>query len=213
VPADTRNMLEQPLSQRLREIREGRTAPVEAEPALEAVPEALPEPPPRTPLGRLLVEKGALSEADLGLALAHQREDGRPLGQILLEMGAVTPSDLARTLTEQHGFDFTASLRRRLSAVESPEEAEAPDEGPDEGAPGGERYLVREPGLGDPLHVADSFLDAADAAFELIEDRDPERLEIVRARDGGLEHLWSYNRADTELAAADGYENEPPLAS
>src|SRR5579859_1823322 len=68
VPADTRNMLDQPLSQRLREIREGRTAPAEAEPALEAVPEALPEPPPRTPLGRLLVEKGVLSEADLGLA-------------------------------------------------------------------------------------------------------------------------------------------------
>ena len=206
-------MLDQPLSQRLREIREGRTAPEEAEPALEAVPAALPELPPRTPLGRLLVEKGVLSEADLGLALAHQREDGRPLGQILLEMGSVTPSDLARTLTEQHGFDFTASLRRRLSAVESPEDAEAADEGPDEEPPGGERYLVREPGLGEPLHVADSFLDAADAAFELIEDRDPERLEIVRARDGGLEHLWSYNRADTEEPVSAGHSDEPPLAS
>ena len=207
MPADTRNMLDQPLSQRLREVREGRTAPGEADPALQVVPDALPEPPPRTPLGRLLVEKGVLSEADLDLALEHQREDGRPLGQILLEMGAVTQSDLARTLTEQHGFDFTASLRRRLSAVESPEEPEPEEQGWNDEPPGGERYLVREPGLGDPLHVAESFLDAADAAFELIEDRDPERLEIVRARDGDLEQLWSYNRADSDQPA------DPPLAS
>jgi hypothetical protein len=167
----------------------------------------MPEPPRRTPLGRLLVEKGALSEADLELALERQPGDGRPLGQILLEMGSVTHADLARTLTEQHGFDFNASLRRRLTAVGSPEDARPEEQGWNEEPRGGERYIVREPGFDVPLHVADSFLDAADAAFELIEDRDPEQLEIVRARDGGLEHLWAYDRGASDGSAA------PPLAS
>ena len=201
-------MLDQPLSQRLREVREQQSAP-----AGEPAPEALPELPRRTPLGRLLVEKGVLSETDLERALERQRDEGQPLGQILLDMGVVTRQNLARTLTGQHGFDFTASLRRRLSAVEDGE-PEVEQLEPQEEAPGSERYLVRESGLGEPLHVADSFLDAADAAFELIEERDPGALEIVRARDGELEHLWSYSRADTEQPEPPaGHSAEPPPAS
>src|SRR5437870_3406482 len=109
-------MLEQPLSNRLREIRE-----THAPPAPDPAPtEELPR---RLPLGQLLIAKGLLSETDLGLALAHQRNDGRPLGQILLSMGIVNEQELARTLTEQHGFDFSTSLRRRLSpgAAQMPE--------------------------------------------------------------------------------------------
>jgi hypothetical protein len=187
-------MLDQPLSQRLREVREGHA--LDAEPAPDA------DLPRRLPLGELLVEKGLISESDLGLALAHQRIDGRPLGQVLLGMGVVTEQELARTLTEQHGFDFSGALRRRLSGGGEHYEPEMEAPEPEEEAPSGERYLVREPGVEDPLHVADSFLDAADAAFEVIEDRDPCALEIVRARDGSLEHLWSYNRADAEQPLA-----------
>ena len=186
-------MLDQPLSQRLREIRETPTPPA---PDL-APAEDLPQ---RRPLGELLVEKGLLSEHDLGIALAQQRDDGRPLGQILIGMGVINEHDLARTLTEQHGFDFSGSLRRRLSPVVEPEVESAP---PDEETfePEMEHYLVREPGSEDPVHVAESFLDAADAAFELIEERDPFALEIVRARDGSVEHLWSYTRPDSQLAS------------
>ncbi len=179
-------MLEQPLSQRLREIRE-----THAPPAHELEP--LPEPPRRLPLGELLIQKGLLTEPDLILALAHQRNDGRPLGQILIGMGVLTEPELARTLAEQHGFDFSMSLRRRLAPVARPKEEHEPAGAAPE-PDMVERYLVREPGHEEPLHVSDSFLDAADAAFELIEDRDPAELEIVRARDGDLEHLWSYNR-------------------
>jgi hypothetical protein len=188
-------MLDQPLSNRLREIRE-----THAPPALD--PEPVHELPKRLPLGQLLIEKGLLTEADLGIALAHQREDGRPLGQILLGMGVVTEQELARTLTEQHGFDFSMSLRRRLSPVAP--EPQAEEEELDEEGPEPERYLVREPGFGEPLHAADSFLDAADAAFELIEERDPTQLEIVRLRDGETEHLWSYRRDESggDLSAA-----------
>lgn len=176
-------MLDQPLSQRLREIRETHAPPA-------APPTPVQELPRRLPLGELLIEKGLLSESDLLLALAHQRDDGRPLGQILIAMGVLSEQDLARTLAEQHGFDFSMSLRRRLSpGVRKPAAEEELDE-----APEAERYILREPGLEEALHVADSFLDAADAAFELIDERDPAALEIVRVRFGELEHLWSYRK-------------------
>jgi hypothetical protein len=190
-------MLDQPLSNRLREIRETHApAAIQPEPV-----EALPE---RLPLGQLLIEKGLLTEADLGLALAHQRDDGRPLGQILIGMGVITEHELARTLTEQHGFDFSMSLRRRLSPVVRPPQAETGGQGPDDRDPEPERYLLREPDSDESLHDADSFLDAADAAFELIEDVDTEQLEIVRVRDGQVEQLWSYRRDEAGDAGEAG---------
>jgi hypothetical protein len=181
-------MLDQPLSERLRAVRESQAAPDE-----EPAPPSPVELPRRVLLGELLVDKGVLSDTDLMQALAQQHQDGRPLGHILLEMGLVSQGDLARTLTEQHGFDFNASLRRRLASVDEPAEASAQDE----------RYVVRAPS-GESLHVAGSFLDAADAAFELIEDRDPEQLEIVRSWDGEFEHLWSYRRDDASDSAGSG---------
>src|SRR5262249_39257692 len=121
-------------------------------------------------------------------------------GQILLDMGAITPNDLARALTGQRGLDSADSLRRRLSTEDAPE---AGDEAPVE-----ERYLVREAGFAEPLHVADTLLDAADAAFELIEERDPDSLEIVRSRADELEHVWSYQCGDASARVA-----EPPDAA
>ena len=188
-------MLDQPLSQRLREIRETHAPPAEA---LEPVHEL----PRRIPLGELLIAKGLLTEPDLILALAHQRQDGRPLGQILIGMGVLTEQELARTLAEQHGFDFSMSLRRRLSPVVRPKVEAEPLDPAEEAPEPEESYLVRQPGREEPLHVADSFLDAADAAFELIEEHDPAELEIVRARAGELEPLWSYNRTDSEPLAS-----------
>ena len=176
-------MLEQPLSQRLREIRE-----THAPPAPKPVP--VEEHIRRPPLGELLMEKGLLSETDLKVALYHQRDSGAPLGQILIGMGVLSEADLTRALTEQHTFDVTTSLRRRLSPVVRPKaEEELQDESEVE------RYLLREPGAAEPLHVSDSFLDAADAAFELIDESDPAALEIVRDRYGELEYLWAYTRA------------------
>jgi hypothetical protein len=115
-----------------------------------------------------------------------------PLGQILVEPGEVSPQNLARTLTEQHGFDVAGTLRARLGTSDG---TGASDEGAEEQARD-DRYLVRETSGDEPLHVASTFLDAADAAFELIEDRDPEQLEIVRARDDEFERAWSYRRAE-----------------
>jgi hypothetical protein len=179
-------MLDQPLSNRLREIRETH-APAAS--GLEPVEEF----PERVPLGQLLIEKGLLTESDLGLALAHQRDDGRPLGKVLVGMGVITENELARTLTEQGGFDFSMSLRRRLSPVAPRPQAETDDDVPEP-----ERYLLREPDSGVSLGAADSFLDAADAAFELIKESDTPQLEIVRVRGGEVEHLWSYHRDEAD---------------
>jgi hypothetical protein len=181
-------MTDQPLNQRLREIREAHHEPVG---------EPVPEPARRTPLGRLLIDKGLLSEAVLDQALVRQRETGGPLGQILVELGAVSPQNLARTLTEQHGLDPAGSLRERLSTGDGDETSgeQTLDQAEDDS------YLVRETNGHEPVHVASTLLDAADLAFELIEDRDPEQLEIVRARGGELEHIWSYRRADGDAPA------------
>jgi hypothetical protein len=180
---------DQPLNQRLRAILEAADSPAAGHLPVQD-PEPRPKPPRRTPLGQLLVSKGLISEAVLEQALEQQAMDGRPLGQILLETGRLSQENLARTLTAQHGFDI-GSLRARLGSGETDE-------------PGGEStetFLVRKPGDGEPLHTARTFLDAADAAFELIEERDPDRLEIVRAHGGELENVWSYTRASGPTAS------------
>jgi hypothetical protein len=55
------------------------------------------------------------------------------------------------------------------------------------------------------LQTASSFLEAADLAFELIEQEDPAELEIVRVADEVREVVWSYKRSesapDTERAS------------
>jgi hypothetical protein len=62
-------------------------------------------------------------------------------------------------------------------------------------------YEVREIRAGAPimLEVRDSFDAAVDAAFELIEERDPPELEIVLDRAGEREPIWSYKREEAAL--------------
>jgi len=57
----------------------------------------------RVPLGRLLVEAGLLTEAELDDALAEQQRTKRPLGEILVERGFVSGGAVANALAEQHG--------------------------------------------------------------------------------------------------------------
>ena len=189
------SMPDDALGRRLRELREASTAP---EPDPASVQEAgLPALPARQKLGELLVRKGFVREDELESALAEQRTTGRPLGQILLAAGAVTPQNLARTLTEQHGFDSSAaSLRVRLAPSET-----------------GESYLLIEAGDPEPLYAADSFLDAADRAFELIEQGEERELAIVRDCDGDRDCVWSYRPGETDSAelVRHGAEDHPRL--
>jgi hypothetical protein len=62
---------------------------------------------PWRPLGRVLVEKGLLSDEALERALEEQAVTGRRLGEVLVELGCVSHSELSLALAEQYGFELT----------------------------------------------------------------------------------------------------------
>ena len=56
--------------------------------------------PKRVRLGNLLLEKKLISEEQLSAALLEQRETGRKLGRVFVDMGAVSEADLHHCLAE-----------------------------------------------------------------------------------------------------------------
>ncbi len=134
------------------------------------------------PLGRILVERGLLTEGGLQRVLLAQRRKGSLLGQILLERGYVTPEEFAAALAEQHGLAL------------APEELASAEQQPFQ--PEEVAYEVHAPNsTGESaLHVTPSFLDASDFAFELLYDQDPEALEIVEVKGDQRRIAWSYER-------------------
>jgi hypothetical protein len=95
----------------------------------------LPSPPP---LGRLLVERGFLTEEQLQAGLAEQGSTGLPLGQLLIGMGFVTTATIAQALATQQGgmvkteYGFSTGFATQQAApppepaVEIPLPTEAP---------------------------------------------------------------------------------------
>jgi hypothetical protein len=59
--------------------------------------------PARLQLGELLMRKGVLTDAQLEIALAEQRQSGAPLGEILVRLGFSKAPTIANALAEQHG--------------------------------------------------------------------------------------------------------------
>jgi hypothetical protein len=55
------------------------------------------------PLGTLLVKRGLISEEQLAVALADQKETGEPLGKIVVDRGYTRPEVIAQALATQHG--------------------------------------------------------------------------------------------------------------
>ena len=53
------------------------------------------------PIGAVLVEGGAITQAQLDAALAEQRVSGKRLGEILIDSGAITWLALAHAIAEQ----------------------------------------------------------------------------------------------------------------
>ena len=135
------------------------------------------------PLGRILVERGMLSESGLQRALLAQRRSGGSLGAILVERRYVSPAELADALAEQNGIAVHPAVLDTARELE-----------PDNASK--ETYELRAPG-GDgaaPLFVSESFLAATDFAFELLHATDPDALTIMRVRDGEEEAVWTYTR-------------------
>jgi hypothetical protein len=83
-------------------------------------------------LGRMLIDRGLITQADLERALAAQYESKAPLGEILLEQGRVASADLAAVLADNLRVPFVdietepdatltallpAAVSRRLTAL------------------------------------------------------------------------------------------------
>jgi hypothetical protein len=137
------------------------------------------------PLGTLLVEKGFISDVQLKQALALQRDGGGFLGEILVDHGWITASDLVLALAAQLGLDF--DIKR---AVATRDEAAIL---PAERAPA--RFEVLEENAGDVqlLKTAETFMEATDFVFdEVLWQREPGNLQIVRVDGGRREVAWSF---------------------
>jgi len=157
----------------------------EPEPQLAAVP------PTWRPLGRLLVEKGLITQTQLAEALLAQEETNGRLGEILIERRVVTGAELARALGEQHGVELTGELEATLKPAPSAE-------------PVYRVYSVTfRQGFQQRscLWESANFLEAADFAMEFVQDHEPEALEIERIDGDQQETVWTYS--ETRAAAAE----------
>jgi hypothetical protein len=150
------------------------------------------------PLGKLLVEEGYVTKAELRKALRAQRETGgrRLLGEILVAEGFLSGISLARALAEQNGFELGPD-------GDEPIETVLRSAGPAEVT-----YQVCEVGY-DPryqarqvIYESASFLEAVDFAAEYVEDADPDGIEIQRADGETRETVWTYTESRAAAAAA-----------
>jgi hypothetical protein len=149
------------------------------------------------PLGKLLVEKGLLLEAELETALAEQRERRGRLGEILVARGFLSGTTLARVLAEQHGVDLgtLSDLDAHLQAVIKPGTTDDPCYRVYE--------VIFERGYQARTALYDStnFLEAADFACEHVQDHDPAAVEIERTQGDSRETIWTYSESRASAAA------------
>jgi hypothetical protein len=150
-----------------------------AEPAALAAPAATSESEPWRPLGRVLVDRGAIAEVELEEALTLQRESGRRLGEILVERGYVTARALVSAVIEQHGLEEETPAAAVVATPPSPHE---------------EMYQVEDHSFEEARVVFrnEAFLDAVDFAFEYLEAESPAQLRIFRILGRKREEVWSY---------------------
>jgi hypothetical protein len=155
--------------------------PAEAEPATTSdAPSESHEGAPWRPLGRVLVDRGVLTEAELDETLQVQRESGRRLGEILVERGYVTAQALVSAVIAQHGLEEETPTGAVVATPAAGDETyQVEDHSPDEEEA---RVVFR----------SEAFLDAVDFAFEYLEAESPERLRIFRVLGRKREEVWTY---------------------
>jgi hypothetical protein len=137
------------------------------------------------PLGTLLIEKGYITDVQLKQALSIQSEGGGFLGEILVDHRWMTASDLVLALAAQLGLDFdvkrAASSREEVSILSS-QRPEAYFEVLEN--VGGEIQLLKK---------SETFMEATDFVFdEVLWQREPGDLQIVRVDNGRREIAWSF---------------------
>ncbi len=149
------------------------------------------------PLGTLLVEKGFITAVQLKQALALQREGGGFLGEILVERGWLAAADLVLALAAQLGLDF--DVKRAASNDDAA--AIVPTDRP------AAHFEVLESVAGEVqlLKTAETFMEATDFVFdEVLWQREPGDLQIVRVDAGRREVVWSFRPGE---AASHGRED------
>jgi hypothetical protein len=160
-------------------------------PAEPSPPATKPAASPPRPLGRLLLEKGVVTQRELDSALAEQRTSGRRLGEILVEAGCVSWATVAAAVAEQHGVEqVDVGALREVSA---PTSAVSPALAASQPV-----YEVRARYA--TLYRSDSFLEATDFAFEELES-EPAELTIVRVTGSSEEEVWAYSAKLAEARA------------
>jgi hypothetical protein len=139
------------------------------------------------PLGRVLVDLEFLTESQLERALAAQREEGCRLGEILVSRGLLSGGELAQALAEQHGVELAAQDEVDLQTVVRPLTPEEPVYKLFE--------VIFEPGYQRRTELFESanFLEAADYAFEFVDQHEPAALEIHRTHGAAQETVWNYS--------------------
>ena len=174
-------------------------SPKEGAPASPALVPSQPDQAWR-PLGKLLVDLEFLTESQLDRALTAQREDGGRLGEILVSRGLLSGGELAQALAEQHGVELGAQDEAELHTVVRPITPEEPVYKLFE--------VIFEPGYQrrTPLFESTNFLEAADYAFEFVEEHEPAALEIHRTAGAAQETVWNYSAS---RAAAVNAERKP----
>jgi hypothetical protein len=174
-------------------------SPKEGAPASPSLTPSQPDQAWR-PLGKLLVDLEFLTESQLDRALSAQREDGGRLGEILVSRGLLSGGELAQALAEQHGVELGAQDEAELQTVVRPITPEEPVYKLFE--------VIFEPGYQrrTPLFESTNFLEAADYAFEFVEEHDPAALEIHRTAGAAQETVWNYSAS---RAAAVNAERKP----
>jgi len=149
------------------------------------------------PLGKVLVDLEFVTESQLERALAAQRGDGGRLGEILVSRGLLSGSELAQALAEQHGVELGAQDEAVLHTVVRPVEPEEPVYKLFE--------VIFEPGYQRRTQLFEStnFLEAADHAFEFVDEHEPAALEIHRTHGAAQETVWNYSATRAAAVSAD----------
>ncbi|HEY8629393.1 MAG TPA: hypothetical protein VIL73_02460, partial [Gaiellaceae bacterium] len=139
-------------------------------------------------------------ESQLESAHSVQREEGGRLGEILVSRGLLSGGELAQALAEQHGVELGAQDEAELKTVVRPITPEEPVYKLFE--------VIFEPGYQrrTPLFESTNFLEAADHAFEFVEQHEPAALEIHRTSGAAQETVWNYSAS---RAAAANAERKP----
>jgi hypothetical protein len=136
------------------------------------------------PLGQVLLDRGALTTAELEEALELQRSTARRLGEIVVQRGYATTQELVAAVIDQHGLDGETAGTPAATLSSGSDEV----------------YQVEVHDSEEPKVVfrTEGMLDAIDFAFEYLEAEHPDRLRVFRTCGKRREEVWTYDEADAE---------------